>query len=292
MSLILANGITHHVQRLAAKGHPGDEPPPTVVLVHGLLTDSLASYYFTLGPLLASAGFEVIMYDLRGHGRSTRPGSGYRLADFLADLDTLLDALGTHAPVHLVGNSFGGTIAFGYAERRPERIVSIAVIESTPATPAWAAQMAATLARYREQFPRSEVLAWISDHHGAHAARLCQSAGRLLQSSSIADEVPAGEVLSDARVSAMAVPIMAIYGGDAELVGQAEWLASLLPSCTSVVVPGQGHWVLVNHAALVGELILEWLRRHSGLTAPVDGEPSPSIAESLVAEPLVERHPG
>jgi pimeloyl-ACP methyl ester carboxylesterase len=60
------------------------------------------------------------------------------------------------------------------------------------------------------------------------------------------------------------MPVLAIYGGDAELVGQATWLESLLPSCTTVVVAGQGHWLLVNRAALVGELILDWLPGHRG----------------------------
>lgn len=268
MNTIVANGVTHHVQRLPARGHTGAEPAPTVVLVHGLLTDSLASFYFTLGPAFSAAGFDVIMYDLRGHGRSTRPSTGYRLADFLADLELLLDALEVHSPVHLVGNSFGGTIAFGYAERRPERAASVAFIESTPATPAWATQMAITLATCKDQLPRPEAIAWITDHHGAHTARLSEGAGRLLLSSSIAEDIPASEVLSDARIAAVAVPVMAIYGGAAELVGQADWLGSLLPSCTTVVLSEQQHWVLVESTAVCCELIREWLREHSGLLAP------------------------
>lgn len=267
MPMVVANGIKHHVQRLQAERNHGDGSAPIVVLVHGLLTDSLASYYFTLGPAFAAAGFDVIMYDLRGHGRSTRPSTGYRLADFVADLDALLDALDVQSPVHLVGNSFGGTIAFGYAERRPERAASVAFIESTPGTPAWAAQMAVTLATCKEQLPRPEAIAWIADHHGAHTARLSAGAGRLLLSTSIAEEIPASEVLPDSRIAAVAVPVLAIYGGEAELVGQADWLGSLLPSCTTVVIPGQQHWVLVKSTALCCELIREWLREHSGLLA-------------------------
>lgn len=262
MPMVLANGIEHHVQRLPPTGGDAAGSAPVVVLLHGLLTDNLASYYFTLGPVFAAAGLDVIMYDLRGHGRSARPTTGYRLADFLADLDTLLDVLDVAVPVHLVGNSFGGTIAFGYAEHRPERVASIAFIESTPATPGWMAQMATSLARFKDQFPRPEAITWIADHHGAHTARLCRSAGRLLLSSSIAEDISAGEMLSDRRIAAVRAPIMAIYGGDAELVGQAQWLESLLPSCRTVVIPGQGHWVLVHGAALAGELILGWLGEH------------------------------
>ncbi len=64
---------TTHVQRLTPDS-AADGDAPVVVCVHGLLTDSLASYYFTLGPAFAAAGIDVIMYDLRGHGRSDAPG--------------------------------------------------------------------------------------------------------------------------------------------------------------------------------------------------------------------------
>lgn len=260
MATVVANGMTHHVQRLAATGHTAAGPAPTAVLVHGLLPDNLASYYFTLGPAFATAGLEVIMYDLRGHGRSTRPSTGYRLADFIDDLDTLLDGLEVRTAVHLVGNSFGGTIAFGYAERRPERVASVTLIEATPATPAWARAMAVELVRAKEQLSRPEVLTRVTTDHGAHTARLAQRAARLLRSSSIVEDLAASEVLSRERIAAVRVPTMGIYGGDSDLAEQASWLKSVLPSCRTVVVPGQGHWVLVKRAALTGELILNWLR--------------------------------
>ena len=53
------------------------------------------------------------MYDLRGHGRSEPPATGYRLED----TSTTCRACSTrweHRPVHLVGNSYGGTVAFGW----------------------------------------------------------------------------------------------------------------------------------------------------------------------------------
>lgn len=286
MSTVMANGITHHVQRLPATGHTAAGPAPVVVLLHGLLIDSLYSYYFTLGPRFAAAGLDVIMYDLRGHGRTTRPSTGYQLTDFLDDLDALLDGLGVRTPVHLVGNSFGGTIAFGYAERRPERVASIMLFDSTPATPGWAMRMVnvadpvrvlldsapattgramrmvnvADLARVKDQLSRPEIIAGINDNHGAPTARLAKRIAKLLWSSSIAEDLLASEVLPAARIAGMAVPTMAIYGGESDLAGEASWLESVLPSCTTAVVPGQGHWMLFNRPTLAGELILTWLR--------------------------------
>lgn len=288
MTMVMANGVTHHVQRLPATGHTGAGPAPIVVLMHGLLIDSLYSYYFTFGPAFTAAGLDVIMYDLRGHGRSARPSTGYRLADFSDDLDGLLDGLRVRTPVHLVGNSFGGTIAFGYAERRPERVASVILVDSTPATTGWAMRMVnvadparvlfdsasattggvtrmvnvADLARVKDQLSRPEVIAGINDSHGAPTARLTKRAARLLWSSSIVEDLLASEVIPAGRLAEMAVPTMAIYGGDSDLAGETSWLEAALPSCTTAVVAGQGHWVLLNRPALAGELILKWLQEH------------------------------
>lgn len=130
MAMLQTDRIRLHVQRLA----PPDGRPATAtaVLLHGLLTDSLASYYFTVANGLAAAGLDVVMYDLRGHGRSERPATGYHLDAFVTDLEALLAGLGITGPVHLVGNSFGGTVAFGFADRHPERVAGLTVIESEP----------------------------------------------------------------------------------------------------------------------------------------------------------------
>src|SRR6266478_4331964 len=104
MADVVANGVRHHVQRL---GHPRRDDH-TVVFVHGLVMDNLSSFYFTLAnPVAATA--DVVLYDLRGHGMSERPPTGYRVADLVADLAALLDALALPR-VALVGNSFGGLV--------------------------------------------------------------------------------------------------------------------------------------------------------------------------------------
>ena len=82
MSTLIANGVAHHVQELG----PSDALP--VVMTHGLVIGSLASWYFTVGPALARTR-RVRMYDLRGHGRSARMPSGYDTHTLATDLDAL-----------------------------------------------------------------------------------------------------------------------------------------------------------------------------------------------------------
>jgi pimeloyl-ACP methyl ester carboxylesterase len=262
MTRISTGAITTHVQRLDAQRAEGDGEPPVVVFVHGLLTDSLASYYFTLGPAFAAAGIDVVMYDLRGHGRSDRPATGYRLECFVEDLTGLLDALGERRPVHVVGNSFGGTIAAALAAWHPERVATVTMIESEPPVAVWNEHMAEGLADARERLAQDEVIAWIADNHGAHTAKLSRGASRILQTTTLAQEVPAGRVIDD-DLAALTRPLLAIFGDESGLAAQVPELEAKLVQCRTVVLPEQGHSVLVERTAETRDLILGWVREHT-----------------------------
>src|SRR5262249_9847587 len=111
MPLVAANGLQFHVQEL------GDGPP--VVMVHGLLIGSLASWDFTVARALAPT-HRCRLYDLRGHGRSERALTGYDVATMTADLAALTADLA--APFDLVGHSFGGVVALAFALAHPARV--------------------------------------------------------------------------------------------------------------------------------------------------------------------------
>lgn len=262
MSKIRAGELQMHVQRLPAAGPPGEHPAPTVVFIHGLLTDSLASYYFTLGPAFAAAGVEVIMYDLRGHGRTDRPATGYHLERYVEDLRALLDALDVTEPVHLVGNSFGGSIAFGLAATHPEKVATVTAIEAEPPVAVWLDHMATGLADAKSRLVVDEVIGWISANHGAHTARLSKSAGRLLQVTTMAEDIPRSAPIDD-ELSMVECPVLAIFGDESGLAGQVAWLESSLASCRTVVLPEQGHSVLVERTEETRDLILDWVWAHS-----------------------------
>ncbi|MFJ6726284.1 alpha/beta fold hydrolase [Streptomyces sp. NPDC091281] len=249
-----------HVQRLGPRD--GQQPTGTVVLVHGLLTDSLASYYFTVAPALAAAGLDVVMYDLRGHGRSERPSEGYTVDHHVDDLEALLDRLQVGGPVHLVGNSFGGTVAFGFAARHPERAASLTLIESEPATAAWAVKLGGILERVVTElaYNESDALAWISAHRGHNTARLAKGAARLARETALGRDIPASRVLTADQIASVRCPVLGVYGGDSDLADLAPWLEAALPDCRTVVLPGHEHSVLVEAAPAVGEHLLALVR--------------------------------
>ncbi|MEU8692011.1 alpha/beta hydrolase [Streptomyces sp. NPDC048665] len=265
MAMVDAGGIRLHVQRMG----PADDRSPraTVVLVHGLLTDSLASYYFTVAPGFAAAGLDVVMYDLRGHGRSERPPAGYTLDHNIDDLEALLGRLAVTGPVHLVGNSYGGTIAFGYAARHPERALSLTLIESEPATSAWATKLGAILDRVVIHLAHDEpdAIAWITANRGHNTARLAKGAARLARETTLGRDIPASRVLTEDAIRAVDCPVLGVYGGESDLVDLVPLKRALLTDFRAVVLPGHEHSVLVEAPAVVGGHILDLIHAGAGV---------------------------
>jgi 3-oxoadipate enol-lactonase len=99
-----------------------------VLLLHGL--GSSTQDWERQVPALSERHL-VIAYDARGHGRSQKRCGPYGVAVFAADTAALLDALGV-GPVHVVGLSMGGMIAFQLLSSRPDLVRSAVIVNSGP----------------------------------------------------------------------------------------------------------------------------------------------------------------
>lgn len=75
--------------------------------------------------------YRVVVFDLRGHGQSDKPGGPYSMPQFAADTAQLIQALNI-APVHVVGISLGGMIALQLAVDRPALVKSLVIVNSGP----------------------------------------------------------------------------------------------------------------------------------------------------------------
>jgi pimeloyl-ACP methyl ester carboxylesterase len=114
----------------------GDPADPPTLLVMGIGA-SMLWWDDRFCRMLADAGRFVIRYDHRDTGRSVtyEPGRpGYTGDDLVADMAGVLDAYGIEA-AHLVGVSAGAAFAQLLALDRPDRVLSLVLISSSPATP-------------------------------------------------------------------------------------------------------------------------------------------------------------
>jgi 3-oxoadipate enol-lactonase len=97
----------------------GPEGGPIVVLSPSLGSD--LRMWNTQASALAEAGYRVVRYDHRGHGKSPAPAGPYTLDELGADALALLDRLGADR-VQWVGLSLGGMVGMWLATQAPERL--------------------------------------------------------------------------------------------------------------------------------------------------------------------------
>jgi pimeloyl-ACP methyl ester carboxylesterase len=71
-----------------------------------------------------AAEFRVTVYDMRGHGNSDCPATGYTSADMAGDFKQLHAALGLE-PAYLVGHSFGAVVAMHAAVLYPDAVAGV-----------------------------------------------------------------------------------------------------------------------------------------------------------------------
>lgn len=164
---ITANRLRHHLLEWGS----GDR---TVLLLHGFLEH--AHVWELVGPRLAAAGHHVYALDWRGHGDSDWVGAGgyYHFADYVADLDGIVRALGGRAA--LVAHSMGGNAAVLFAGTVPEAVSALVSVEGlgppdAPPSDApvryahWLTDVARAAARPRPRFTLAAAVTRLRDRY-------------------------------------------------------------------------------------------------------------------------------
>lgn len=282
MADVTARGVRFNVVRMG-------EGAPRIALIHGLVMDSHASYYLSIAPALAARG-GVLLYDLRGHGRSEQPPAGYTMADMVDDLVALLDATGADGPVVLVGNSWGGQIAMRAAAAHPARVRALVLIDPQSGIPDFTKELGEILAVDPEERDRRAYelfCRWLEENaalRGAAADEAAQArrsatiddvlrhrkqrrspgvrtAVGLARDTSLIADLARETPISDAQIARIACPVLAVYGERSELRQDEARFKSLLRQLTVVAVPGMGHTVLLEAPNALRDAITGWLDR-------------------------------
>src|SRR5437899_1143997 len=113
-------GLSYHVRSW------GDAAAPKLFMLHGWM-DVGAAFQFLVDAL--TRDWHVLAPDWRGFGQSEWCADGYWFADYLADLEALLDHFVGDEPARLVGHSLGGNVVMLYAGARPKRVARVVSLE-------------------------------------------------------------------------------------------------------------------------------------------------------------------
>lgn len=104
----------------------GEDFGAPIVFVPGM-TDLATDYT----AVLPEFGRRIVVVELRGHGRSSSPQSGYDLATLSTDIAAVVDAV-TDGPVHMVTFSRGTSAAIAWTLEHPDRVRSLSIGDYLP----------------------------------------------------------------------------------------------------------------------------------------------------------------
>lgn len=116
-SVRVSDGVRLHIREADGAGRP-------FLLVHGLASN--ARTWDGVARRLAARGHRVVAVDLRGHGESDTPESGYDTLTAAADVAVLAEHLGN--PV-IAGQSWGGNVVLQLAADRPDLPHAVAAVD-------------------------------------------------------------------------------------------------------------------------------------------------------------------
>jgi pimeloyl-ACP methyl ester carboxylesterase len=218
---------------------------PTVVLEAGLGESSSA--WKTIAPAVARQT-RVCTYDRAGLGSSENATGSQTGVQTVTDLRTLLDRAGEPGPYVLAGHSLGGAYVLGFAERFPEQVAGIALLDSM--SPYQFTRVSGYAAFYDRLHRVSGLLPSLARLGVGRVAGYGTSEARGFRND--VAEIPG--VLKQAQTleSIGAKPLIVITAGKGQKAGWASTqddLATLSTSSVHVVVPGATHTSLLDDGA-------------------------------------------
>jgi pimeloyl-ACP methyl ester carboxylesterase len=259
---------------------------PGVVLLHGYAetSDSWA-------PLTAKLvkDHTVIVPDLRGIGRSSRPVGGYDKKTQAGDIRAVVVALG-HDRTALVSHDIGIMVAYAYAALYPEKVERLVVMDAPiPGVPPW------------DEIVRNSAL-WHFSFRGPDAERLVEGRERIYldriwndfsgdpskpdeetrdyyasqyalpgamragfaQFTAFAQDVEDNKVFQKTKLT---MPVLAIGGERSFGATEAAVMRNVATNVREAVIPGSGHWLMEESPAATVGIIRDFLKAEAPLAA-------------------------
>ncbi len=238
----------------------------TVVLIHAVGHD--LTYWDRQIEALAGV-YNVVAFDLPGHGRSAASASGWSF-DYAASVVAKLVTTVSASPVHLVGISFGGMIAQVTALTTPEMIRSLTLIGTAPSFPEEVRQGM----RARAELVRTEGMTavvesslqrWFMQKTREHRPDITDRLTKTLLGDDASTHAAIWDIISgldlDNRLAEITCPTLVLVGehDPSTPPAVASRLAGAIRGSALVVVPEASHIVTVEAPEAVNTALLKFL---------------------------------
>jgi len=223
-------------------------------MIHGL-TGNLAVWHLRIVGALQKE-FRITTYDLRGHGYSDMPPTGYSAGVMAADLKGLLEALEIDR-TYLVGHSFGADVTLHFALLYPDRVENLIAIEAGLAAlvhlrkredwEGWV-YWRQTLAAFGLHVPPEH---WYDPKYmlmlslkvpklfgpATGRPRKAEPLIRLLEDTTLIEDYEKVDGFTLEKIPEIATPILLMYGAGSAYLGSHEYLSEHLPNAKSILLP-------------------------------------------------------
>jgi pimeloyl-ACP methyl ester carboxylesterase len=218
----------------------GDPAHPPLLLVHGF-GESMAVWKPYLETLATE--YDVVLLDLRGHGRSTNPADTFSFAAAAEDMLALMDHL-HHPRFRAVGVSAGGMALLHIATEAPSRLEALAIVGAAPYLPAQARARVGQIAADKETMPYLRQFATRGDP---------QTAALLREFAALGDSI-SDPAFTPPQLAAVSAPTLIVYGDRDEFfpVELALELYRSIPRSYLKVEPNAGHEPIYDPKAVAG----------------------------------------
>ena len=258
---ISANGIQINYELT------GRKEAPVVMLSHSLAS-SMVMWNPQLKPL--ESHFQVLRYDMRGHGDSEAPDGAYTLELLADDAIALLDALGIDR-VHFVGLSIGGMIAQGLGLDYGDRLNSLTLCDTSAIMPSEAQPiLQERIAAARENGMADQVDGtmerWFTPAYLEANSPEVEMIRRQIAATPLAGYIGCSEALKGLnyldRLSAIKLPTLIMVGEEdpGTPVAASEAIQQRISGSQLVILPSARHLSNIEQAEAFNESLLKFLR--------------------------------
>jgi pimeloyl-ACP methyl ester carboxylesterase len=230
---------------------------PPLLLTHGYSSTS----EMWKGQIAAlSKHYKLVVWDMRGHGRSDYPddASAYSEALTVADMSALLDEVGADRAI-VGGLSLGGYMSLAFYRAHPARVRALLIIDTGPgfkkddAREAWNKRAHDTGDRFEREglaglTSGSRERSSVSHRDVSGLARAAR--GMLTQ-----HDARVIELLPDIKVPSLVV----VGAEDAPFLAASDYMAAKIPEAKKVVIPAAGHAVNIDQPQAFIDAVLPFL---------------------------------
>jgi pimeloyl-ACP methyl ester carboxylesterase len=231
---------------------------PVILLSHGY---SATSQMWDGQIAALSARNRLLIWDMRGHGRSDSPEelAAYSEDETVQDMAALLDETGAKTAI-VGGLSLGGYMSLAFHLKHPDRVSALLVIDTGPGyrkdegRAGWNANAIKTAERFETEGLKSLQRGSAERATAVHrdAKGLAKAARGMLaqRDSRVIDSLPA-----------VKVPTLVLVGAkDTPFLAASDYMAAKIPRATKVVMPQAGHASNIDQPEAFNEALTKFIQ--------------------------------